>query len=77
MEHPERPQVVDVTTYYMRSQDVADAADELLAFHVNASAGTQDTVDKARMKGIPVSVFIFEAASDHRREKTGGGVQER
>ena len=64
VEHPERPQVVNVTTYYLRNQDVVDVADELLAFQVNASAGTQDTVDKARMKGIPVAVFTFEAASD-------------
>ena len=64
VEHPERPQVVNVTTYYLRNQDVVDAADELLAFQVNASAGTQDTVDKARMKGIPVVVFTFEAARD-------------
>jgi len=64
VEHPERPQVVNVTTYYLRNQDVVDAADELLAFQVNASAGTQDTVDKARMKGIPVAVFTFEAAID-------------
>ena len=64
VEHPERPQVVNVATYYLRNQDVVDAADELLAFQVNASAGTQDTVDKARMKGIPVAVFTFEAASN-------------
>jgi hypothetical protein len=64
VEHPERPQVVNVTTYYLRNQDVVDAADELLAFQVNASAGTQDTVDKAQMKGIPVVVFTFDAASD-------------
>lgn len=64
VEHPERPQVVNVTSYYLRNQDVVDAAEELLAFQVNASAGTQDTVDKARTKGIPVTVFTFEAASD-------------
>ena len=64
VEHPERPQVVNVTTYYLRNQDVVDAADELLAFQVNASTGTQDTMDRARLKGIPVAVFTFEAASD-------------
>lgn len=64
VEHPERPQVVNITTYYLRNQDVVDAADELLAFQVNASAGTQDTVDKARMKGIPIAVFTFEATSE-------------
>jgi hypothetical protein len=49
--------------HYLRNQDVVDAADELLAFQVNASAGTQDTVDKAWIKGIPIGVFAFEAAS--------------
>jgi hypothetical protein len=63
VEHPERPQVVNVATYSLRNQDVVDAADELLAFQVNASAGTQDTVDRARTKGIPVAVFTFEAAT--------------
>lgn len=66
VEHPERPQVVNVTTYSLRNQDVVDAADELLAFQVNASAGTQDTVDRARLKGIPVAVFTFETLSDPR-----------
>jgi len=61
VEHPERPQVVDVTTYYLRNQDVVDAADELVAFQVNASGGTQDTVDKARLKGIPIAVFTYRA----------------
>jgi hypothetical protein len=61
VEHPERPQVVDVTAYYLRNQDVVDVADELLAFQVNASSGTQDTVDRARLKGIPVVVFTYQA----------------
>ena len=61
VEHPERLQVVDVTTYYLRNQDVVDMADELLAFQVNASSGTQDTVDRARLKGIPVLVFRYRA----------------
>jgi hypothetical protein len=64
VEHPERPQIVDVTTYYLRNQDMVDAADELLAFQVNDSAGTQDTVDKARLKGIPVVVFTFQAPGE-------------
>src|SRR5579859_3034723 len=64
VEHPERPQTVDVTTYYLRNQDVVDAADELLAFQVNASGGTQDTVDRARQKGIPVVVFTYRTPSE-------------
>jgi hypothetical protein len=63
IEHPERLQVVDVTTYYLRNQDVVDVADQLLAFQVNASGGTQDTVDKARLKGIPVVVFTYKSDS--------------
>jgi hypothetical protein len=63
VEHPERQRVVNATTYYLRNEDVVDAADELLAFQVNASAGTQDTVDKARMKEIPVAVAASRAAS--------------
>jgi hypothetical protein len=61
VEHPERAQVVDVTTYYLRNQDVVDVADELVAFQVNASGGTQDTVNRARLKGIPVTVFTYRA----------------
>jgi uncharacterized phage-like protein YoqJ len=60
VEHPERPQVVDVPAYYLRNQDVVDVADELLAFQVGTSAGTQDTVERARRKSIPVVVFTFQ-----------------
>lgn len=60
VEHPERRQVVDVTTYYLRNQDMVDVADELLAFQVNASGGTQDALDRARLKGIPVVVFKYQ-----------------
>jgi hypothetical protein len=82
MEHPERPQVVDIITYYLRNQDVVDTADELLAFQVNASAGTQDTVDKAQVKGIPVAVFTFEATSEpapsgNRRQSSAPGQRRR
>jgi hypothetical protein len=61
VEHPERAQIVDVTTSYLRNQDVVSVADELVAFQVNASGGTQDTVDRARLKGIPVTVFTYRA----------------
>jgi hypothetical protein len=64
IEHPERPQVVDVTTYYLRNQDIVDVADELLAFQVKDSSGTQDTLDKTRLKGIPVVAFVYRAPFD-------------
>ena len=50
---------VNVETYYLRNLEVINASDELLAFQVNDSSGTQDTIDKANAKGIPVKVFNY------------------
>ncbi len=47
-------------TYFQRNSKEVDHADELIAFQVNHSAGTQDTIDKARRKGISVQVRQFE-----------------
>lgn len=41
-------------TYYARNTAVLAAADRLAAFQVNGSAGTQDTIDKAQARGMPV-----------------------
>jgi hypothetical protein len=60
VEHPERA-VVNKISYYARNQDVVDASDELLAFRVNDSAGTGDTIARARVKGIPVKVFTYRS----------------
>jgi len=54
--------LVNQESYYMRDQDVVNASDELLAFQVNNSAGTQDTIDKARAKGIPCRVFAYQTS---------------
>lgn len=51
--------VADKTTYYERNLEVVNASDELLAFQINNSAGTQDTIDKANIKGIPVKVYSY------------------
>lgn len=51
---------VDQHSYYLRNTAVMSASDELLAFQVNASAGTQDTIDKSRDRGIPVKVFTYQ-----------------
>lgn len=51
---------VDKDSYYRRNSEVVNASDELLAFQVNQSQGTQDTIDKAREKGIPVTVFPYQ-----------------
>lgn len=42
-------------SYYARNGKVIEAADRLLAFQVNGSAGTQDAIDKAKERGIAVS----------------------
>ncbi|PIT97546.1 hypothetical protein COT77_00755 [Candidatus Berkelbacteria bacterium CG10_big_fil_rev_8_21_14_0_10_41_12] len=50
---------VDEDGYYQRDTEVIKHSDELIAFHVNKSAGTQDTIEKAKQKGIPVKVFRY------------------
>ena len=48
-----------VETYFDRDTQVVDASTELLAYQVNNSAGVQDTVEKARAKGIPVNLQSY------------------
>jgi len=50
---------INQQTYFARNTKVVELSDELLAFQVNKSAGTQDTINKARAKGIPVKVFEY------------------
>lgn len=50
---------VNQKTYYLRNTEVMKASDAMLAFQVNTSAGTQDTIDKARERGIPVKIFSY------------------
>lgn len=42
-------------SYYARNGKVIEAADRLLAFQVNGSAGTQDAIDKAKARNMPVT----------------------
>lgn len=51
--------IVDKEAYYERISAVIEAADELIAFHVNESPGTKDSIEKARRKGIPVKTFVY------------------
>jgi hypothetical protein len=52
--------VVDKNTYYERNSEVVNASDKLIAFQVNESLGVQDTVDKAREKGMPVKIYSYQ-----------------
>ena len=51
--------VIDREAYFNRITKIVESADELIAFHINQTTGTQDTLNKAYKKGIPVKVFIF------------------
>ncbi len=42
-------------TYYDRNSAVIAAANSLFAYQVNNSAGTQDTIDKARAAGLTIT----------------------
>lgn len=48
--------VVEQSTYFERNTCVVAAADVVIAFHVNESAGVADTVAKADAQGLPVYV---------------------
>lgn len=51
--------VVEQKTYYQRiSQEIANA-DSLIAFWVNQTTGTKDSIDKAKKKGLPIKVFSY------------------
>ncbi len=54
--------VLNEETYYDRNTKVLENADELLAFQVNNSLGTQDTIDKAHNLGLTVTLkqYIIE-----------------
>ncbi|MFA6216023.1 MAG: hypothetical protein WC768_05635 [Patescibacteria group bacterium] len=55
--------VLNQLTYYQRNSEIIEAADELIAFHVvselSGGAGTLDTINKAKVKGIPVKIYHF------------------
>ncbi len=42
--------------YNLRHDEEISLSDEVYAFQVNSSTGTQDTIDKARAKGLPITL---------------------
>lgn len=46
---------------FKRNQKIVDAADIIIAFHFNDSAGTADTIRRARESGKPVHVYTLES----------------
>ena len=54
---------VTKATYYARNSAVVQGSDRVVAFQVNQSAGTQDTIDKAEGWGKEVEVVSFTTTS--------------
>jgi hypothetical protein len=50
---------VNKDSYYARNTAVLDNSDALAAFQVNHSPGTQDTIDKAKVRGMDVVHFEY------------------
>ncbi len=51
--------ILNKEIYFNRITEIIKNADELVAFHVNKTEGTQDTIDKANKKGISVKIFEY------------------
>ena len=51
--------VVNTDTYYERNTKVIESTEELVAFHINSSEGTKDTINKAKQQGITVKEFVY------------------
>ncbi|MFH2118756.1 MAG: hypothetical protein ABII10_03415 [Candidatus Paceibacterota bacterium] len=50
---------VNQETYYQRNAQIINFSDELMAFQVNESAGTQDIIERAEKRGIPVRLYSY------------------
>lgn len=51
--------VLNKETYFKRITKIIENADELMVFYINQTEGSQDTIDKAKKKGIPVKIFNY------------------
>ncbi|HLC91510.1 MAG TPA: hypothetical protein VJC09_00495 [Candidatus Saccharimonadales bacterium] len=49
-------------TYLARNKRIAEASDSLIAFQVNNSTGTGQTIDHARKLGKPVTLFAYQSS---------------
>lgn len=54
--------VCTTDTYYARNSVMNDMAEMVYAYHVNDTAGTADQIEKARIKGIPVTVRTYHVS---------------
>jgi len=49
-------------TYFNQITQIIEMADQLIAFNVNSTEGTQDTIKKARKKGAEIKIFTYSIA---------------
>ena len=52
-------EIIDKDAYFNRITNIVNAADRLVAFQVNNSAGTQDTINKAEKRGVEVRKYSY------------------
>lgn len=50
---------VNEATYFERHNNILDTSEELIAFQVNESPGTADTIAKAEKRGMKVTKFSY------------------
>ena len=48
-------EVITQEHYNLRNMEEVKVADEVYAFQVNDSTGTQHTIDQAKLAGIPIT----------------------
>ncbi len=56
-----KAQIINKEAYFNRISQIIDVADELIAFHVNNTEETKETIEKARNKGISGKVYSYKA----------------
>ena len=54
-----RHEILNKESYFDRITEIIKNSDELVAFHINKTEGTQDTINKAQAKGISVKVYNY------------------
>jgi predicted Rossmann fold nucleotide-binding protein DprA/Smf involved in DNA uptake len=59
---------IDQSAYYERNTTIVSLASEMIAFQVNKSPGTQDTIDKARRAGKGVVVHSYKVVEEPQKK---------
>ncbi len=59
--------LVDKGTYYEPNYQIAEDSDELIAFRVNESEGTQNTIKNATKLGKRVAIYRYSTNKDYEK----------